>query len=145
MFRVQGKIDVDRPAPVVAAFLAAHENDAEWQKGVVGVRLVSGQAAAVGAKFERTQRIMGRELKSTSELVEVQDGRRVAYRTTAKILEYRTEYDLAPLGPDRTMVQMRIEGELMGFAAMFEGMAGEQLEKDVPEGLTKLKSVLEAR
>lgn len=141
MFRLAGKVSIPRAAKDVSAFLADPANEPKWQKDIVHVALVEGKAGAPGAKHERVQVVGGRNIKTVNELVETSPGKKIVFKAEGKVIEYRLEYGLAGKG-DATDVEMKIEGEMLGFAAMFEGMASEALAKEIPANLERLKSTL---
>lgn len=143
MIRLQGKISIQRPPKDVSAFLADAANERRWQKDVVHLELLEGQAGASGAKYERVQVVGGRNIKTVNEVVDAAPGKHVAFKATGKAIEYRLDYLLKPV-PSGTEVELRLEGEMLGFAAMFEGMASEALAKEVPANLERLKATLEA-
>ncbi len=141
-FKIDGTVEIRRPLRDVGDFLAAPENDAKWQKGVVHLVRTGGDTGTVGATYERVQETMGRKIKSVQELVEHQPGRRIVFTTKGKMVELRSVYALAD-STGGTRAQWTVEGELLGFAAMFEGVVAEELGRDVPKNLERLKSALE--
>jgi len=143
MFRLQGRIPVERPPADVSAFLSNVANEKSWQGDIVHVELLEGEPGTSGAKWERVQVVSGRNIKTTTQLVDVTPGKHVAYQAKGKAIEYRVDYMLKP-ETRGTEVEMRFEGEMLGFAAMFESMAAEALEKSLPESLTRLKRALES-
>jgi polyketide cyclase/dehydrase/lipid transport protein len=142
MFRLQGRISVSRAPKEVSSFLADAANERKWQKDIVHLELLEGRPGSPGAKYERVQVVGGRNIKTVNEVVDAAPGKHVAFKAAGKVIEYRLDYLLKPVGAG-TEVELRLEGEMLGFAAMFEGLASEALEKDVPTNLQRLKSTLE--
>ena len=142
MIRLQAKITISRPAKDVSAFLADASNETQWQKDIVHLQLLEGTAGASGAKYERVQVVGGRNIKTVNEVVDAAPGKHVAFKASGKVIEYRLDYLLKPLTAG-TEVELRLEGEMLGFASMFEGLAAEALEKNLPANLRRLKAALE--
>lgn len=125
----------------MSEFLADVANEPKWQKDIVHVKLVEGQAGRKGAKYERVQVVAGRNIKTINELVEASPSR-VAFQAAGKVIEYGLEYALAEKGSS-TEVSMKMEGEMLGFASMFEGVAADELGARVPDDMVALKAVLQ--
>ncbi|MBI2078461.1 MAG: SRPBCC family protein [Euryarchaeota archaeon] len=140
MIRLSGKAAIPRKPTEVSSFLADVANEPNWQKDIVHVALVEGKAGTKGARYERVQVVAGRNIKTVNELVDLVPGRRVVFKAAGKVIEYRLEYELS--GTSKTELEMRMEGEMLGFASMFEGMAAEELGAAVPEDLRRLAKVL---
>ena len=132
---------VARSPQEVSGFLADVANDPKWQKDIVHVKLIEGAPGKKGAKYERVQVVAGRNIKTVNELVEVSPSR-VAFRAAGKVIEYLLEYALSGKA-SMTDVTMKMEGEMLGFASMFEGMAAEELGKAVPEDMKRLAGILD--
>lgn len=144
MMRLQGKVTIARSPKDVSAFLADAKNETKWQKDIVHLELLEGKAGMAGAQYERVQVIGGRNIKTVNEVVDAVPGKHVGFHAKGKVIEYRLDY-LLKASPPGTEVELRLEGEMLGFAAMFEGIASEALAKDVPKNLERLRAVLEAK
>lgn len=137
MFRHTAQTTVNKSPAEVTAFLANASNEKAWQNGIVHLELVSGEPGTAGAKWDRVQELGGRKIKTTHTLAEVKEGQRVAYESEGKIVKLRFSYDVKP-GDGGASVEGQIEGELLGFAAMFESMASEALQEHWPTALNRL-------
>lgn len=142
MFSVQATTTIARPAKEVSAFLADPTNEKTWQRDIIHVERVGGSAGVVGATHERVQLVGGRNIKATMELVRHDPGAAVAFQGKGKVIELKVAHTLKPAGKG-TALEMKIEGEMLGFASMFESMAAEELQKIVDEAMPKLKAALE--
>jgi carbon monoxide dehydrogenase subunit G len=140
MIRARAEVDVLRPAAEVASFLADPVNDARWQKGILKVDLVEGTRGAVGATYDRVQEAMGRPVKTVHELT-ANSPDRVSFHSKGKVIDLRLTYALTVNGGG-TRVAAEVEGEMLGFAAMFEGMVNEALQKDLARNLERLRETL---
>lgn len=143
MIRLSGKGSIACTPAEVAAFLADVSNEPKWQRDIVHVKLVEGTPGKAGAKWERVQVVGGRNIKTITELAEVAPGRRVAFKAAGKVIEYTLTFTVAPSGAG-TDLEMKLEGEMLGFASMFEGMAADELGAAIPEDLGRLAKALEA-
>lgn len=141
MFRLSGKATIPCNASDVSAFLADVGNEPKWQKDIVHVQLTSGTAGKPGAKYERVQLVGGRNIKTENELVEHTVGQRVVFKGAGKVIQYTLEYAVAEAGSSSD-VEMKFEGEMVGFAAMFEGIAADELRAAIPANFERLRNVL---
>jgi hypothetical protein len=141
VFRLSGKTTLAASAESVSAFLADVSNESQWQKDIVHVERLEGEAGRRGAKFERVQLVGGRNIKTVNELVEHVPGQRVAYKGAGKVIQYALEYRLHKQG-QTTALEMSFEGEMLGFAAMFEGIAAEELRDAIPANFERLQKAV---
>ena len=74
-------IDVDRPPREVYDFLANSENEVRWRKDVVSSELVEGDGGQPGARYKQVMKPRRREVTGTHEIVAVEPGKRVDWRT----------------------------------------------------------------
>ncbi|HEX9816539.1 MAG TPA: SRPBCC family protein [Candidatus Thermoplasmatota archaeon] len=142
MFRLSGKAKVGRKPADVSAFLADVANEPKWQKEIIHVQLTAGIAGTPGAKHERVQVVGGRNIKTVNELTEHVPGERVVYRAAGKVIEYTLEYVVTGSGPSSD-VEMKFEGEMLGFAGMFEGIAADELRGAIQGNFERLAKILD--
>lgn len=142
VFRLNGKVTIPRPAKDVLAFLANVENEKKWQKDIVHIELVGGKAASKGAQYERVQLVGGRNIKTVNEITDMAPGQ-LTFQGKGKVIEYKLVYKLGSSGAS-TNVEMELEGEMLGFASMFEGIAADELRNQIPENLERLKAAMSA-
>lgn len=143
MFRLSGKATINGKPADVSAFLADVANEPKWQQEIIHVQLTAGVAGKPGAKHERVQVVGGRNIKTVNELTEHVPGARVVFKAAGKVIEYTLEYVVRGDGPGCD-VEMRFEGEMLGFAGMFEGIAADELRGAIPGNFERLAKVLEA-
>ena len=141
MFRLSGKATIAGKASDVSAFLADVVNEKQWQKDIVHVQLMGGTPGKPGAKYERVQVVAGRNIKTVNELTAHEVGKRVAFHAAGKVIDYTLEYTLTG-SASSTIVEMRFEGEMLGFASMFEGMAADELRDAIPGNFERLTKIL---
>lgn len=141
MIRLSGKARIACKPADLSRFLADVANEPKWQKDLVHVQLVGGKPGEAGAKYERVQVVGGRNIKTVNELVEITEGKRVLFRAAGKVIHYTLEYALAGKG-NETELEMKFDGEMLGFASMFEGVAAEELREAVPGNLERLTQTL---
>ena len=141
MFRLSGKTTILGAPEAASSFLADVGNEPKWQNDIVHLQLLEGQAGKVGSRYERVQVVAGKNIKTVNELVEHEPGKRVVFRAVGKVIEYKVEFVLAGRGTS-TDVEMKLEGEMLGFASMFEGMASDELRDAIPGNFERLKTVL---
>jgi uncharacterized protein YndB with AHSA1/START domain len=81
MLQHSESIDVDRPPEEVYAFIADSANDVHWRPEVTSSELVAGEPARPGAQYRQVMKPRRREMVGTHEIVAIEPGRRVDWRT----------------------------------------------------------------
>lgn len=143
MVKVQRTFVVDRPAEVVAEYLADFSNAVDWDPGTVAcVRLDSGPVQE-GARWRNTSRVLGRETELDYELA-------VKSRSQVKLVgrnKTATSVDDIRLRPHGTRTEVTYVADIQfhGWAKLssplmrlvFERL-GNKVEKQLPTAVAAL-------
>lgn len=83
MIRAEVFVDIDRPPGEVFAFVADVENTIRWQLGVRSCTWTSEPPLRVGSTYDQEASVLGRPIRSSFEVIEHLDGRRIRTVSTA--------------------------------------------------------------
>jgi carbon monoxide dehydrogenase subunit G len=137
-------IGIARPPEDVFAYLADVSNLTEWQSGVHSAEIEGGGAAAAGARVVESRTLLGKELRTTLEIVHFEPPRLFTLRALDGPALLTVRHELEPRGGE-TQLHVVVEGEvrhLPGFAA---GLLMRGAERQFRKDFERLKRVLEAR
>lgn len=136
-------IDIARPPEDVFSYLTHVSNLPAWQSGVRSAELVDDGEPRQGSRFKESRVLLGKELKTTFEITELESPRRFSLHALDGPAPFDVSHDLDDAG-GRTRLHVVVEGDpafLPGFAA---GLATRRLEKQVRKDFERLKQILEA-
>ena len=109
-------VHVDRPADEVIAFLADGRNETAWRYDVVASELTRGEPGAAGAVYAQRMRPGRREIEGGLEVLRVEPGERVEWRSTeTRPFAFSGSYAARPVegGSEVTIhAQLRAAGPL---------------------------------
>lgn len=143
--RLQARIEIDRPADEVFAYLSNFENNPVWQGGMERARFLTEPPLRVGSKYEQVARFMGRDIVSKFEITALEEGRRVDIATYESTFPIQVSRRVEPLGEARSLVTAQIDGEPMkGLLAVFNPLMGWFAQRSVTGDYARLKELLEA-
>jgi hypothetical protein len=83
LIRVQASVLVNRPPAEVFDFVSDAENDKRWRTEVVRINNLTPNARGVGARTLEVASVLGKELRTTTEVVEFVPGERTGRRTVS--------------------------------------------------------------
>lgn len=143
MVDVVTSIEIDKPVHDVAAYASDPANAPAWYVNIDSVEWESEPVVAVGSKATFVARFLGRTLRYTYELVEVEPGERLVMRTADGPFPMETTYTWDQRGPDATVMTLRNRGEPRGFGALVSPFVGRAMVRANRRDLRTLKSLLE--
>jgi uncharacterized membrane protein len=144
MIKVEKSVIINKPVTEVFAYTESFDKTAEWQGGVLSVKLEQGSEGSVGSKYTEVRKFLGREMKTTLEITEFERDSRWAAKALSGPVPYEaaTTYEQVPGG---TRVTTVVSAEPTGFFKLAEGVVAGSLEKSLEEDLDRLKGILESR
>jgi carbon monoxide dehydrogenase subunit G len=142
-FQVQETVTIARPVRDVQSFLADIQNEQKYWQGVKEVKLLSGAPGATGAKYERVFTAMGKERRTTIDVVESEPQRTIVQSAPGPVSVRATmDYNKVPEG---TKVDLTMDVRTRGlFAKLMQGKIKQSIRTDTSASLLRLKQVLEA-
>jgi uncharacterized membrane protein len=141
---VRVEATIDRPVAVVAAFACDPTNAPRWYENIRSVEWVTEPPVALGSKMAFVARFLGRELRYTYEVTELEPGRRFVMRTAQGPFPMETTYEWRPAGEAATTMVLRNRGEPAGFSRLVAPMMARSVKRANTKDLRKLKQLLEA-
>lgn len=109
-------VEVNRSAAEVFAYLDEVENNPEWLSGMQSARWTTDPPRGVGSRYEQVARFLGKEIRTTFEVVDHQPGRSVTIRSLeGSSFPLTVTREVAPLGEHRCRVTETVESDPSGF------------------------------
>jgi carbon monoxide dehydrogenase subunit G len=141
--RAELTIAVDRPPEDVFAYLADVSNLTRWQSGVHSAEIEGGGEARQGARVVETRTLLGRELRTTLEIVDFEPPRLFTLRALDGPALLTVRHELEPSGGE-TELTVVIEGEVRHMPGFAAGLMMRGAERQFRKDFERLKRVLEA-
>jgi ligand-binding SRPBCC domain-containing protein len=133
---------IDRPVPVVFAFLSDFQNVPKWNYAITETRQSSPGPVAVGTVF-----VQRRHIPKPSEeqftVTEFAPNQRVVIEGTLGPFPARLSYEFEP-SDGGTVVTNTVELQVSGPLRLIGGIATSRVKNAVAENLSVLKQLLEA-
>lgn len=136
-------IEIERPAEAVFAVLADVELNARWSRASVEGHNLTPGPVGVGTTAREVSMFLGRRIDVTSEVIEFEPGRRLAYVTRSGPFPFRGSFVVEPItGGSRVTAtfEARPDGILRHAEWLFTALATRQFRGD----LGNLKRLMEA-
>ncbi|HJU37388.1 MAG TPA: SRPBCC family protein [Gaiellaceae bacterium] len=131
--RAELTIEIARTPEDVFAYLTDVSNLPAWQAGVKSATLRDGRVTE-----KRT--LLGRELRTTLEIVEQDEPRVFTLRALDGPVPFAVRHELEPVDGG-TRLTVTAEGDVPGFAA---GLVARRAEKQFRTDFERLKQILES-
>jgi uncharacterized protein YndB with AHSA1/START domain len=136
-------VEIARPPEEVFAYLVDVSNLPSWQSGVHSAEIEGGGEARPGARIVESRHMLGRELRTTLEIEEIEPPHLFALRALNSPVPFSVRHELVP---SETGTRLRVLGEgdagmLPGFAA---GIMARRAVKQFGRDFERLKRLLEA-
>lgn len=133
---------IERPQQEVFDFMADPANDTKWRDSAVSAEWDSEGPIKVGSRLKSVDRMMGRNIESSSEVTAYDPPHKYAQKTLGGPVPFEFTITLEPDGTG-TKVTMAGQAEVGGFFKLAEGLVGKQFEKQIDTDFQGLKRVLE--
>lgn len=132
------------PLEVVASYAGDPGNAPEWYANIVSVRWRTPPPVAVGSRVEFEARFLGRRLRYTYEVVELQPGARLVMRTADGPFPMETTYTWEPV-PGGTRMELRNRGAPSGFGKVAAPLMARAMTSAMTKDLARLTERLRER
>jgi len=136
---------VQRPRGELAAFLADPANDPKWIRALTRVEAVETGAIGVGSRVRREAKMLGRTIRWTTEITELDAGRRVAMRTVEGPFPMAITYELEDAEGGGTLIHVHNRGGGGFVYGLLGPLMGRMVRSRVQGDLRALKAELERR
>lgn len=131
--RAELTIEIARTPGDVFAYLTDVSNLPEWQADVKAASVRDGHV-------EESRSLLGRELRTTLEIVDREEPRLFTLRALDSPVPITVRHELEPVAGG-TELTVTVEGTVPGFAA---GLVTRHLEKQFRNDFERLKQILES-
>jgi carbon monoxide dehydrogenase subunit G len=131
--RAELTIEIARTPDDVFAYLTDVSNLPAWQAGVKSATLRDG-------RVEESRSLLGRELRTTLEIVEQDEPRVFTLRALNSPVPFTVRHELAPTDGG-TRLTVTADGDIPGLAA---GLVARRAERQFRKDFERLKQILES-
>jgi uncharacterized membrane protein len=139
------EVVIGRPVDVVATYVGDPSNAPEWYANIESVDWQTEPPVEVGSRMDFVAHFLGRRLAYTSEVVELDPGRRLVMRTAQGPFPMETSYEWSPVSEIATRMTLRNRGEPSGFAGIAAPLMAASMRRANTKDLARLKELLESR
>lgn len=132
------------PREEVAAYAGDPTNAPNWYANIVSVHWKTPPPLAVGSRMDFEARFLGRRLKYTYEVVELEPGKRLVMRTADGPFPMETTYTWESM-PGGTRMGLRNRGTPSGFAQVAAPVMTKAMKRAMTKDLDRLAERLRQR
>jgi uncharacterized membrane protein len=140
---VVSELTIEAPLARVASFAGDPSNVTRWYKNISSVEWLTPKPVQVGSKVAFVAQFLGRTLRYTYEVVELEPRERLVMRTAEGPFPMETTYTWTPDGDDRTRMTLRNRGEPAGFSKLMAPLMAPAMRRANRKDLARLASILE--
>jgi uncharacterized membrane protein len=140
---VSTHIVIDRPLELVADFAVDPSNAPRWYANIDSVDWLTSPPVAVGSQMSFVARFLGRTLRYTYEVTELEPRRRLLMRTSEGPFRMETTYTWEPITDQATRMWLRNRGQPSGFAGVGAPLMAMAMRRANRQDLVNLKRLLE--
>src|SRR5829696_4634696 len=137
------EIEIARPRDEVGAFASDPTNVTLWYRNIRSVEWETPPPLAVGSRLRFVAQFLGRKLRYTYEVREVDPGSHFVMSTAEGPFPMETSYTWDIAGESRTKMTLRNRGEPSGFARFSAPLLGRAMRRANQADLRRLKERLE--
>jgi hypothetical protein len=133
---------IARSRPEVAAFAMDPRNDMSWIGALTSVRQLTEGPVAVGTQVERVAAFLGRRIEYVNDIMELEQGRRLAMRSIRAPFPMVVTYDFVD-SQGGTVARIRAQGDASGFYRLALPLLSFMVRRGIARDLRSLQRVLE--
>jgi uncharacterized protein YndB with AHSA1/START domain len=137
------EVVIHRPCEEVAAYATEPSHAPEWYVNIDSVEWHTEPPLRVGTRVAFVARFLGRRLKYTYEIAELEPGHRLVMRTAEGPFPMETTYTWHTHSSGGTTMTLRNRGEPAGFARIGAPAVAAAMRRANRKDLARLKSILE--
>jgi carbon monoxide dehydrogenase subunit G len=143
MVKIEHSVVIRRPVGEVFKFLINPDNNSQWQAGVIESRKISDGEIGVGTQGEDLRKYLGREVRTSYEIVEYQPDHKLRFRSLSGPIKFEGSYTLEPV-EEGTRFSFAIQGDTGPFSSLIGPVASRMAKKQVEADSANLKELLES-
>jgi hypothetical protein len=142
---VRTEATFDAPPEAVAAVAADPDRVTDWYADIASVEWLTPRPLAVGTRLAFVATFMGRRLRYTYEVVELDLPRRLVMRTADGPFPMETTYEWADVGAGGTRMTLRNRGEPSGFSRLAGLVMAPAIRRANRKDLARLEGLVAPR
>lgn len=143
MFTFEKEIFINRSRQEIFDFITDPTNDAKWRGSAVSAEWTSEGPVGVGSTQHSVDKFLGRKIESTSEVTVWDPPNQYSWKSVDSPIPFDLTIKFSPKDGG-TLLTFGGQAELGGFFKLAEGLAGNQMAKQIEGDFNTLKEVLEA-
>jgi hypothetical protein len=144
VFTSKVAVVIARPLDEVFAFVSDARNRPSWDESVDSEELTSPEPIGVSSTVRTRMRSMGRDYAIDWQVVEHEPPTRQRIESTSGPFPTTLVYDLTGDG-DGTSVRFSVTGRPTGLLRLMQPLIARTTQRNLDNGFTRLKDVLEGR
>ena len=133
-----------RPLKQVFAFVAAPENDFQWQYGTLASTRISEGEMGIGSMFRTVSHFMGRRMESVCEVTEFEPNHRYGFKSLSGPVDSHTVYTFE-MTETSTKIEIFTETDPRDLFETNDVIVEKKSKRQYKEYLATLKNILEAQ
>lgn len=137
------RVEIDRPAEEVFAFLEEVENNPSWLRGMRSCTWTTPLPIGVGSRYEQAAAFLGKEIRTSFEVTAHEPGRLVTITSRAgSSFPITVTREVAPLGPDRCRVTETVVSDPSGFYRVASPLLASMVRRRIQRDYRRLRDTL---
>ena len=141
---IEHRIDINRPAEEVFAYLDQVDRHNEWQGQLVSTTIETHGPTRVGTRVVERRKVPGGARDFPYEITEHDPPRKASFRGTVGLIRPVGTYTVDPIGESSSRMNTELDLEGHGIGKLFAILARRQAAKQVPVDQEKFKELLES-
>ena len=143
MPRSESRVEIGAPPATVFPWLVEPDRLSRWISGFIGSEPIGSGEVRVGSRSHDTIEAEGRRFEVETEIVELEPGKRVAFRITSDSHDQTDSYAL-DARDGATELTYRSDMRLRGLTRLLSPLVASQLRARAEKDLATLKREVEA-
>ena len=140
------RVNIDRPAGEVFAFVEDVENNTQWLRGMVSCSWTTDPPVRVGSRYEQLASFLGKRIRTNFEVTALQPGELVTISSReGSSFPLTVTRRVEPLGPTRSQVTEIVESDPRGFYRTAGPLLHWMVRRNIQRDYNRLKALLESR
>jgi uncharacterized membrane protein len=140
------RVEIDRPAAEVFAFLEDIENNTRWLRGMVSCRWTTQPPVRVGSRYEQVARFLGKEIRTGFEVTDLEPGRLATIRSLpGSSFPLTVRREVESTGAGRCRVTETVHSDPKGFYRLSGSVLRLLVGRNIRRDYQRLKRLLEER
>ena len=145
MKTVTVRVDVDRPAGEVFAFLEEVENNTRWLRGMESCSWTTPPPVRVGSRYRQRARFLGKRIETSFEVTVHRPGELVTISSReGSSFPLTVTRRVEALDAGRCRVTETVDSDPSGFYRFAEPLLRRLVQRNIQHDYRRLKALLEA-